>query len=64
MIYQYHNPNASIFFLSTIVPEANITIVSKPYHELKFNHHNLYDNPHACIYLDHEKMHQMQKQDR
>jgi len=59
MIYQYHN-----HFFPTIVPEAKITIVSKPYPELKFNHHNLYYNPHACVYLDHEKMHQMQEQDQ
>jgi len=42
-------------FFSTILPEAKITIVKKPYHELKFNHHDLYYNPYACIYLDHEK---------
>jgi len=42
-------------FFSTIVLEAKITIVSKPYHRLKFNHHDLYYNPHACVYLDHEK---------
>jgi len=42
-------------FFPTIVPETKITIVSKPYHELKFNHHDLYYNPHACIYLDYEK---------
>jgi hypothetical protein len=33
-------------FFSTTVAEAKITIVSKPYHELKFNHHDLYYNPH------------------
>lgn len=33
-------------FFSTTVPEAKITIVSKPYHELKFNHHDLYYTPH------------------
>jgi len=35
--------------------------MSIPYHELKFIQHDLYYNPHARIYLDHEKMHQMQK---
>ena len=33
-------------FFSTTVPEAKITIVSKHYHELKFNHHDLYYTPH------------------
>ena len=33
-------------FFSTTVPEVKITIVSKPYHELKFNHHDLYYTPH------------------
>jgi len=42
-------------FFSTIVQEAKITNVSKPYHELKFNHHDLYYNPLACIYLYQEK---------
>nr|ABD28661.1 hypothetical protein MtrDRAFT_AC149134g17v2 [Medicago truncatula] len=31
---------------STPVPEAKITIVSKPYHQLKFSHHDLYYTPH------------------
>jgi len=33
-------------FFSTTVPYAKITIVSKPYDELKFNHHDLYYTPH------------------
>ena len=33
-------------FFPTTVPEVKITIVSKPYHELKFNHHDLYYIPH------------------
>jgi len=33
-------------FFSTTVPEAKITIVSKPYHELKFNYHDFYYTPH------------------
>jgi hypothetical protein len=33
-------------FFSTTIPEAKITIVSKSYHELKFNHHDLYYTPH------------------
>ena len=29
--------------------------MSKPCHELKFNHHDLYYNSHACIYFYHDK---------
>jgi len=32
--------------VSTTIPEAKITIVSKPYHVLKFNHHDLYYTPY------------------
>jgi len=34
-------------FFSNIVPEAKITIVSKPYHELKFKHDDFYYTPHT-----------------
>jgi len=34
------------FFFPTTVLEAKTTIVSKPYLELKFNHHDLYYTPH------------------
>jgi len=34
------------FFFPTTIPKVKITIVSKHYHELKFNHHYLYYTPH------------------
>jgi len=37
-------------FFSTTVPEDKITIISKPYHELKFNHHDLYYTPHNKVF--------------